>query len=159
MNLGTGVSMPVSFIYKEKCYMYILKTEHDFDAAHFLKGYHGKCSNIHGHRWKVVVSAGNENLKSEGNTRGMVVDFSELKSDVKTMVDQFDHKLIIEEGSLKDSTVQALLEEGFEMISLPIRPTAENFAKYFYDYMKEKGYQVVKTVVYETPNNCATYQE
>lgn len=139
--------------------MYVLKTEHEFDAAHFLKGYDGKCSNIHGHRWKVVVSVGSETLQTEGNVRGMVVDFSELKSDVKAMVDFFDHKLIIEDNSLKSGTLKALNEEEFAIISLPIRPTAENFSKYFYDQMKEKGYQVVEVVVYETPKNCATYRE
>ena len=51
--------------------MYILKTEYDFDSAHFLKGYDGKCSNIHGHRWKVVVNVGSETLEQEGNIRGM----------------------------------------------------------------------------------------
>ena len=35
--------------------MYVLQTEQSFDAAHFLKDYKGKCSNIHGHRWRVVV--------------------------------------------------------------------------------------------------------
>ena len=30
--------------------MYYLETEEHFDAAHFLKGYAGKCSNLHGHR-------------------------------------------------------------------------------------------------------------
>lgn len=139
--------------------MYILKTEHDFDAAHFLKGYDGKCRNIHGHRWKVIVNVGSEMLQQEGNMRGMVVDFSKLKSDVKEMVDFFDHKLIIEEGSLQPVTLGILAEEGFEVISLPIRPTAENFAKYFYDRMVEKGYRVVETMVYETPNNCASYRE
>ena len=34
--------------------MYFLKTEQSFDSAHFLAGYHGKCANIHGHRWKDV---------------------------------------------------------------------------------------------------------
>jgi len=139
--------------------MYILKTEHDFDAAHFLKDYDGKCRNIHGHRWKVVVSVGDMKLQQEGNMRGMVVDFSKLKSDVREMADHFDHKLIIEEESLRPVTLKVLEEEGFEIISLPIRPTAENFAKYFYDKMSEKGYHVVETMVYETPNNCASYRE
>ena len=139
--------------------MYILRTEHEFDAAHFLKGYEGKCSNIHGHRWRVVVSVGDDKLQSEGNTRGMVVDFSQLKDDVKRMVNAFDHKLIIEDDSLKLSTVNALLQEDFDIISLPMRPTAENFAKYFYDSMKGKGYHVVEVLVYETPNNCAAYRE
>ena len=42
--------------------MYRLETNASFDSAHFLKGYQGKCSNIHGHRWKVevAVAGGNE---------------------------------------------------------------------------------------------------
>ncbi|MCQ2492189.1 MAG: 6-carboxytetrahydropterin synthase QueD [Lachnospiraceae bacterium] len=139
--------------------MYILKTQKEFDAAHFLKGYDGKCSNIHGHRWKVVAEVGSETLQSEGNTRGMVVDFSELKNDLKAMVDCFDHKLIIETGSLKESTMAALMDEAFAIIELPMRPTAENFAKYFYDELKKLGYMVVSMTVYETPKNCATYRE
>lgn len=138
--------------------MYILKTEYDFDSAHFLKGYDGKCSNIHGHRWKVVVNVGSETLEQEGNIRGMVVDFSKLKSDLKEMADRLDHKLIIETGSLRPKTLEVLEEEGFAIVSLPIRPTAENFAKYFYDLMTAKGYHVVETMVYETPNNYASYR-
>ena len=42
-------------------------------------------------------------------------------------------------------------------IELPMRPTAENLAKYFYEYMADKGYQVIRTTVYETPTNAATY--
>ena len=51
--------------------MYTLKTEHSFDAAHFLYGYEGKCSNIHGHRWRVVAEIKSPDLKQEEQTRGM----------------------------------------------------------------------------------------
>ena len=37
------------------------------------------------------------------------------------------------------------------------RPTAENFAKYFFDKFLEYGFDVAEVTVYETPNNCATY--
>ena len=59
--------------------MYILKTEHSFDAAHFLYGYEGKCSNIHGHRWRVVLEVCTEDLQEDGQNRGMYVDFGDLK--------------------------------------------------------------------------------
>ena len=32
--------------------MYKLKTESSFDAAHFVTDHHGKCENLHGHRWR-----------------------------------------------------------------------------------------------------------
>ena len=48
--------------------MYYLKTESSFDSAHFLKGYDGKCRNLHGHRWRVVVEIAADQLKDEGQT-------------------------------------------------------------------------------------------
>lgn len=139
--------------------MYSLKTSACFDSAHFLSGYEGKCSNIHGHRWKVEVEVCSESLTETGNTRGMIVDFSNLKKDLAEITDNMDHCLIIETGSLKQKTMDALLEENFKIIEVSFRPTAENFAKYFYDEMKKKDYSVVSTTVYETPNNCAIYHE
>lgn len=139
--------------------MYTLKTSASFDSAHFLKGYEGKCSNIHGHRWTVEIEVSSENLESEGQCRGMIVDFSTLKADLGTLVDNLDHSLIIEEGSLKSKTMEALEEEDFIIIQVGFRPTAENFAQYFYKEMLDKGYKVAKSTVYETPNNCATYSE
>lgn len=137
--------------------MYTLQTNASFDSAHFLKGYQGKCSNIHGHRWTIEVTVASDEVEADGQIRGMIVDFKTLKNDLKDLADEFDHKFIIEEGSLKEKTKEALLEEDFAIVELPFRPTAENLAKYFFDRMEEKEYQVVLVKVYETPNNCAGY--
>jgi 6-pyruvoyltetrahydropterin/6-carboxytetrahydropterin synthase len=137
--------------------MYILKAEHHFDSAHFLAGYNGKCKNIHGHRWRVTVETEGTALEETGEKRGMLVDFGDLKRDIRTLADSLDHALIIERNSLREKTIEALNEEGFKIIELDFRPTAENFAKYFYERMSENGYRVRKAVVYETPDNCAAY--
>lgn len=139
--------------------MYCLETKANFDAAHFLYGYEGKCRNIHGHRWQILVQIGRECLDEHGQCRGMIVDFGQLKKDVKGIAQEFDHMLIIEKGTLKPATFEALQGEGFGMVEVEFRPTAENFAKYFYDRVKEKGYHVICATVYETPNNCASYRE
>lgn len=139
--------------------MYYLTVENSFDSAHFLHGYEGKCSNLHGHRWRVVVDVACENLISEGQQRGMCVDFGDLKKDVKEITDFYDHAFIVEEGTLKEKTIEALNEENFRMIFVKFRPTAENFSKFFFEEVKKKGYNVSKVSVYETPNNCATYSE
>lgn len=139
--------------------MYSLKTEHSFDSAHFLSGYEGKCSNIHGHRWRVIIEIKSETLQDNQQCNGMVVDFGDLKNDIKEEVDYFDHALIIQENSLTKKTVAALEDEGFKLITVEFRPSAENFSKYFYDQMTKRGYQVKSATVYETPNNCATYEE
>lgn len=139
--------------------MYFLKTENSFDAAHFLWGYDGKCRNIHGHRWRVAAEIKSASLEEEGQTRGMVVDFGDLKKDLKNLCGYFDHSLIVEEGSLRKETMEALLSESFNIKQVPFRPTAENFARYIFEKLKECGYKVHRTEVYETPANCAAYEE
>lgn len=139
--------------------MYSLRAEHSFDSAHFLAGHGGKCSNIHGHRWQVVIEVKSLTLQTNQQLNGMIVDFAQLKKDIKEEVDFLDHVFIIEKNTLKPRTVAALEEEGFQIIVLDFRPTAENMAKYFYDRIKHRGYQVKSSTVYETPNNCASYEE
>lgn len=139
--------------------MYKLKTKASFDSAHFLKDYDGKCSNIHGHRWTVEIEVGAETLESDTQNRGMVIDFSNLKKDLKEIADYFDHSLIMETGSLRQATEDALIAENLRIVKVDFRPTAENFAKYIYDEMTSRGYKVIEASVYETPNNVASYCE
>ncbi|MFR4747275.1 MAG: 6-pyruvoyl trahydropterin synthase family protein [Clostridium sp.] len=137
--------------------MYQLTTEHSFDSAHFLAGYDGKCGNLHGHRWRVLLTVQSETLREDRQQKGMCVDFAELKKDLRTELDALDHVLIIEQGSLRESTMKALQEEKFQVVEMPFRPTAEDFARYFYELFTLKGYPVAKVEVYETPNNSAVY--
>ena len=138
--------------------MYILKTSAAFDSAHFLAGYNGKCANLHGHHWVIEVEAGQNALQESGEKRGMVIDFSDLKKAVRALADAYDHALIFETGSLKPATLAALADEQFRMIEVPYRPTAENFAKAFYDMLCEQGLPVLRVTVYETPDNSARYE-
>lgn len=139
--------------------MYYLKTEQSFDSAHFLKDYQGKCSNLHGHRWRVTAELAGTELSREAQTRGMLVDFGDLKAALKELCDHLDHSFIFEKGSLKESTIQALREEEFRLVEVDFRPTAENFARSFFIRLKERGFAVHRIEVYETPSNCAVYEE
>ena len=133
--------------------MYIVKTEDSFDSAHFLARYNGKCRNIHGHRWRVVIEIAGENLDD-----GMVVDFTYIKAALKALTDNLDHSLVMEKDTLKPQTYECLVDEGFRIMIMDFRPTAENFAKYFFDEIKNKGFNIRAAEVYETPNNCARYE-
>ena len=139
--------------------MYILKAEHSFDSAHFLANYEGKCSNIHGHRWRVEIEVQSESLINGGQLDGMVIDFGDLKKDVREIVDYYDHALIIQENTMRKETLQCLSQDGFRILEVKFRPTAENFSFFFFKYMKDKGYNVRRATVYETPTNSATYSE
>ena len=129
--------------------MHLITSESSFDAAHFLTNYEGKCKNIHGHRWRVVVT-----IKGE-LTNGMLVDFGDFKKEIKDLCDYFDHSFIVEKGSL-DKKLFDLLNEQFVLRVVEFRTTAENFSKYIFEEMSKK-YSVKEVCVYETPNNCARY--
>ena len=139
--------------------MYYLRTEQSFDAAHFLKDYEGKCRNLHGHRWRIVAELAGEALDQKPQTRGMLMDFGDLKAALKQICDSMDHSFLYEKGSLKPKTVEALLEEDFRLVEVPYRPTAENLAYDFFTRLRKEGFPVRRIEVYETPSNCAVYEE
>lgn len=139
--------------------MYYLTAEAAFDSAHFLSGYEGKCANLHGHRWRVVAKVGGKHLCEFGDKEGMLLDFADLKRELRGLAELLDHKLIIEKNSLQLSTMDAMEAEGFELTELPFRPTAENLARYLYGEMAKLGFPMVSMTVYETPDNCAVYEE
>ena len=138
--------------------MYGLKTEAAFDSAHFLTDYYGKCENLHGHRWRVVVYLEQDTLQTEGTMRDMVLDFGVFKRAVRELADSLDHTFLVEEGSLKSATIAALEDEGFSLTVLPFRTTAENLARWFFDQLLARGLPVAQVDCYETPNNCAIYR-
>ena len=137
--------------------MYGLKTEAHFDSAHFLTDYYGKCENLHGHQWRVVVYLQQEELQDEGTMKDMVVDFGVFKKAVRALADEFDHMFLVEEGSLKPETIACLEAEGFTLKMLPFRTTSENLARHFAERLIAEGMPVSQVDCYETPMNCATY--
>lgn len=58
-----------------------LHTEFKFDAAHYIEGYDGKCGRMHGHSYKVKVTAKSHKLNPSKYLKSddMVCDFKELK--------------------------------------------------------------------------------
>ncbi len=137
--------------------MYELKTEACFDSAHFLTDYYGKCENLHGHRWRMVVYIRTDELQEAGAMKDMVLDFGVFKKAVRSLADQLDHTFLVEEGSLKPQTLAALEGEGFSLTVLPFRTTAENLARYACERLRDEGLSVSRVDLYETPMNCATY--
>ena len=114
-----------------------------FSSAHALRGYQGKCENVHGHNWKVeaVVSA------SKLNEIGIAIDFKLLKNYLNEVLETLDHKFINETDFF-----------------LSVNPSAENLAMFIYNefkkkikYMKHNGIAVKSINVYETDTSMASY--
>lgn len=121
--------------------MYKLKIITGFDAAHQLRGYKGKCENIHGHHWKVEVEIVSESL----NELGFVVDFKELKKITEEIVSSLDHAFI--------NTIPPFDE---------INPSSENIARWIYMSLKNRFNKDVKlysVTVWESEHAGATYFE
>ena len=138
--------------------MYGLQTESAFDSAHFLTDYYGKCENLHGHCWKVVAYIRADELQGEGTMKDMVLDFGEFKRSVREVADSLDHTFLVEEGSLRQATIEALEGEGFSLTILPFRTTAENLAHWIFERLEDRGLPVSQVDCYETALNCASYR-
>jgi 6-pyruvoyltetrahydropterin/6-carboxytetrahydropterin synthase len=67
--------------------MYEIAVEMDFDAAHALRGYQGKCERLHGHRFKVVAAVKGTKL----NDIGLAYDFTLLKKHLGEIMAKYDH--------------------------------------------------------------------
>ncbi len=72
--------------------MYEIIVEDHFDSAHFLRGYGGKCENLHGHSYSVRVRLKTEKL----NDIGLGYDFNDLKRNLAEIIAKYDHCLLNE---------------------------------------------------------------
>lgn len=141
--------------------MFKIKSEVQFDMAHYLSGYVGKCSNIHGHRYRLIAKLAAEKLHEDGQLRGMVDDFSNFKRALKEIEDTFDHKLIIENNKEGQELAKKLQEmpNDFAIYFVPYRPTAEEMSRDIFNRLKAKGLSVCEVELFETPNNSCIYTE
>ena len=95
--------------------------EADFAAAHFLKDYHGKCENLHGHNYKVYVHVRGEVL----DNGGMLMDFSILKKNLREICNTMDHTNLNE------------LKDGQGTLIFDNNPSAERIATYIYNKLRD----------------------
>lgn len=141
--------------------MFKIKSEVQFDAAHYLSGYTGKCSNIHGHRYRLIVKLASETLHENGQMRGMVDDFSNFKGALKEIEKVFDHKLVIEDNIEGKALAKKLSElpNDYAIYFVGYRPTAEEMSRDIFNRLKSKGLPVCEVELFETPNNSCIYTE
>ncbi len=130
---------------KEK---WLVCIEGHFDAAHRLYRYPGNCSRLHGHRWKVVVGVEVEEL----DELGMGIDFKELKSALKCLLEMLDHRAVL---NCEDETCKYLQDD--EVFVMSANPTAENLAKVIYMELKEVFPALRFVRVYESENAWVEY--
>lgn len=112
-----------------------LRTESEFDSAHYLVGYNGPCSRMHGHRWRVIVWV--EGKEIDLDSIGMLWDFTNLKEITNKLDHQELNKIF-----------------GFN-------PTAENISIYILKGLSNRNPHLkFKVKVYESPrSSCEVENE
>jgi 6-pyruvoyltetrahydropterin/6-carboxytetrahydropterin synthase len=125
--------------------MYEVTVEAGFSSGHYLRNYHGRCENPHGHNYKVRVTLSGAEL----DATGLLLDFKMLKQVMRPVIDRIDHRMLNE---LEPFTT--------------LNPSAENIARYFYQQtneqlagMTEGRVRVKDCTIWETDTTSATYFE
>jgi len=122
--------------------MFQVTVDETFSSGHALRGYKGKCENVHGHNYKVRVTLEGPQLDSIG----LLYDFTYLKRVIREIVGGVDHKFLNDLAPFD-----------------AINPSAENLAKYFYDETTRQmnalpdGARVTSVTIWETDTTSATY--
>lgn len=122
--------------------MFELMVDTTFAAAHQLRGYKGKCEQMHGHNWKVQVHVVAEKL----NDIDIAIDFHDLKELLDEVITPLDHSFL--------NDIFPFTEKN---------PSSENIAKWIYDTLNKKlsdeQVQVSAVTVWESETTAATYYE
>ncbi len=138
-----------------------LTKEFDFEMAHALWNYDGKCKNIHGHTYKLIVTVEGTPVNDPENPKnGMVMDFGELKKIVKeNIIDKHDHYLVLN-GNTPHKDID-LSKFNIRLVQYKnYQPTCENLVSEFAEILKNKlpGYvKLCKVILYETQTSYAEW--
>lgn len=109
----------------------LITKEFEFDAAHNLVNYQGRCENLHGHRWRLQVT-----VKAPVGKDGIAFDFVRLKE-------------IVEEKVIKK------LDHSY-LNDLLSQPSTENIASWIWRRLESLPLYEVK--VWESPTSSVTYR-
>ena len=121
--------------------MYLTTVYATFSSAHYLRGYSGKCENLHGHNWKVEVTVETDTL----DQAGMGMDFSVLRRTTGDFLSALDHKVLNELPPFRE-----------------MNPSSENLAHHIFAGLQGKidddrvGLRSVK--VWESETSWAEYR-
>jgi 6-pyruvoyltetrahydropterin/6-carboxytetrahydropterin synthase len=111
-------------------------------ASHRLRGYEGKCENVHGHNYKIEATVAAEELDGTG----LAVDFKVLKEHLHKVAGKFDHSDLNQHDEFRQ-----------------VNPSSENLARVVFSGLKASmqglAVKVVRVSVWESEGSYVTYLE
>ncbi|MBN1586173.1 MAG: 6-carboxytetrahydropterin synthase [Candidatus Omnitrophica bacterium] len=131
--------------------MYRVTKEINFCYGHRLLNYEGKCRHLHGHNGRVLIELEAEQLDS----RGMVVDFGDIKRTLQAWIDEnLDHKILLNK---EDPIIPHLRELNEAFFTMNENPTAEAISRLIFEYAVSQGLNVIQVTLWETPTSYASF--
>lgn len=113
-----------------------------FDAAHHLHLYEGKCKNLHGHTYRLVIS-----ISGFVDDVGIAVDFGDIKRIYKEEIEaRLDHRYLNEVLPNMNTTAENMIVWIWERLD-------ERLAL---EGLKKRGHRLEELVLYETPTSYAS---
>jgi 6-pyruvoyltetrahydropterin/6-carboxytetrahydropterin synthase len=137
-----------------------LRTSVVIAMAHRLAGHPGLCRNLHGHNWVVNYSVG-VNMEEADPSTGYVLELGQLRKNVKSIVDMFDHSVVLQE---RDVLIPSLREANQRLHIIDVPPSTEHLARLFFSIIEQglKAFYPDHSVhleyvdLVETPNNTVS---
>jgi 6-pyruvoyltetrahydropterin/6-carboxytetrahydropterin synthase len=135
----------------------------EFPMGHRLQRHEGLCRHVHGHNYKVEVEVTATSL----NAQGMVVDFSDLKTEMESVFKKYDHAFVVEKGDPFGElrlTLDSWNACGMDrLIEIGAPPTAECLAKHWLGELdarigrEDLSMYVSAVTVFESSTTSARY--
>jgi 6-pyruvoyltetrahydropterin/6-carboxytetrahydropterin synthase len=143
--------------------MQTIKVKHEIQMAHRLPNLPGKCQNIHGHTWTVILT-----ISGKVDGHGILIDYTELKAVWREYLDtNFDHRFCVWQRDpllMVEGPYYTALDYYPGLKAIPVDPTVENLSRIFGEAaqaMFENGKSFGRTFVvelWEGNTNCATWE-
>lgn len=120
--------------------MFSVSKDFTFSAAHAIRGHTRGCENLHGHNYRVRIQVEAKAL----DALGMVIDFADLKTVARAVLDPFDHRVVNDVPPFDTRNT-----------------TAELFSQYVFDEVSRRldddRLRVARVEVWENDTACAIY--
>jgi 6-pyruvoyltetrahydropterin/6-carboxytetrahydropterin synthase len=126
--------------------------EFNWEMGHRLPEHFGKCKNIHGHSYTMLVE-----LEGNIHENGMVMDYHDLRKIVVPLIEKLDHAFMVYKDDIE--VIQFLERIDSKKVVVDFQSTVENITKYFLaEITSQKLPSNIKRVsirICETPDDYA----
>lgn len=126
--------------------------EFSWEMGHRLPEHFGKCKNVHGHSYKMIIE-----LDGALNENSMVMDYYDLKKIVNPVVENLDHAFMVYR---EDSEMISFLEKlNSKKVVVDFQSTVENICIYILSELRKfkfpSNIKSIKVRIHETPDDYA----